>query len=31
MDEIETLDSKIVYQNKWMSVREDRIRRPSGA
>lgn len=31
MHEIETLDSKIVYQNKWMTVREDRIRRPSGA
>lgn len=31
MKEIETLDSQIVYQNKWMSVREDKIRRPSGA
>ena len=31
MNEIETLDSKVVYQNKWMTVREDRIRRPSGA
>ncbi|RQW61803.1 NUDIX domain-containing protein [Vibrio viridaestus] len=31
MKEIETLDSKVVYQNKWMSVREDKIKRPSGA
>ncbi len=31
MKEIETLDSKIVYKNKWMTVREDKIRRPSGA
>lgn len=31
MAEIKQLDSKIVYQNKWMSVREDRILRPSGA
>jgi 8-oxo-dGTP pyrophosphatase MutT (NUDIX family) len=31
MDEIKQLDSKIVYQNRWMSVREDRIVRPSGA
>jgi len=30
MKEIETLESKIVYQNKWMSVREDKIRRASG-
>lgn len=29
--EIKTLESKIVYQNKWMRVREDRIQRPSGA
>lgn len=28
--EIKTLESKIVYQNKWMRVREDRILRPSG-
>ena len=27
---IETLDSKVVYRNRWMSVREDIIRRPSG-
>jgi len=31
MKEIETLESRIVYQNKWMSVREDKIRRASGA
>lgn len=31
MAEIQQLDSKVVYQNKWMSVREDRILRPSGA
>ncbi|MEZ8140936.1 ADP-ribose pyrophosphatase [Enterovibrio norvegicus FF-162] len=28
---IKQLDSKIVYQNKWMTVREDKILRPSGA
>ena len=31
MKEIETLESRVVYQNKWMSVREDKIRRVSGA
>lgn len=31
MGEIKQLDSKIVYQNKWMSVREDKVLRPSGA
>jgi ADP-ribose pyrophosphatase len=31
MKEIKTLESKLVYKNKWMSVREDRIKRPSGA
>lgn len=31
MQEITQLDSKIVYQNKWMSVREDKIQRRSGA
>lgn len=31
MSEIKTLDSKIVYQNKWMLVREDKIARSSGA
>lgn len=29
--EIETLKSRVVYENKWMKVREDHIRRPSGA
>ncbi len=27
---IKTLDSKIVYKNNWMSVREDKIERESG-
>jgi len=31
MKEIETIDSRIAYQNKWMTVREDKIRRASGA
>ncbi len=31
LKEIETLESRIVYSNRWMRVREDRIRRPSGA
>lgn len=31
MKEIETLETKTVYKNKWMSVREDRIKRASGA
>ncbi len=30
MAEIEKLNSKVVYQNKWMTVREDSIRRPGG-
>lgn len=30
MKDIETLDSKIVYQNKWLTVREDKILRASG-
>ncbi|WED23372.1 NUDIX hydrolase [Vibrio sp. JC009] len=30
MKEFETLESKVVYSNKWMSVREDKIRRASG-
>lgn len=29
--DIEQLASKVVYQNKWMTVREDKIIRPSGA
>jgi ADP-ribose pyrophosphatase len=28
--EIQTVDSKIVYANRWMTVREDSIVRPSG-
>ncbi len=31
MAEIEKLSSKVVYENKWMTVHEDSIRRPSGA
>ncbi|MCG6201225.1 NUDIX domain-containing protein [Psychromonas antarctica] len=31
MSEIKQLNSKIVYQNKWMTIREDKIIRPSGA
>jgi len=31
MKDIRKLDSKIVYQNKWMLVREDKIQRSSGA
>ncbi|CAM2982162.1 NUDIX domain-containing protein [Vibrio mytili] len=31
MTDIKTLDSKVVYQNKWMTVREDKIQRQSGA
>lgn len=31
MKEIETLSSRVTYENKWMKVREDRIRRSSGA
>jgi len=31
MPKIKQLTSKVVYQNKWMSVREDAIERPSGA
>ena len=30
MAEIETLDSNVVYENKWLRVREDKIRRSSG-
>lgn len=29
--DIETLSSKIVYQNRWMTVREDQIRRRDGS
>lgn len=31
MSDFNTLSSKVVYQNKWMRVREDAIQRPSGA
>ncbi|MGC6430876.1 MAG: NUDIX domain-containing protein [Jejuia sp.] len=31
MAEIKKLDSKVVYKNKWMTVREDEIQRASGA
>jgi 8-oxo-dGTP pyrophosphatase MutT (NUDIX family) len=31
MKEIETLESKSVYKNKWMTVREDKIKRLSGS
>ena len=31
MKEIETLESRVVYENNWMKVREDKIRRSSGA
>jgi len=31
MTEIKRLDSKVVYQNNWMTVTEDRILRPGGA
>lgn len=31
MKEIVTLESRVAYENKWMTVREDRIRRSSGA
>lgn len=28
--EIETIDSRVVYQNRWLRVREDQIRRSDG-
>jgi ADP-ribose pyrophosphatase len=31
LKEIETLESRIVYSNRWMNVREDKIRRLSGS
>ena len=31
MKEIETIGSRVVYQNNWMTVREDQVRRESGA
>ena len=30
MDEIKTLKSSLVYENRWMKVREDKIRRSGG-
>lgn len=30
MADIETLDSQVAYQNKWLTLREDKIRRRSG-
>ncbi|GAL12054.1 hypothetical protein JCM19233_3044 [Vibrio astriarenae] len=30
MTDIKTLSTEVVYQNKWMTVREDKIRRSSG-
>ncbi len=31
MKELETLETTVVYENRWMRVREDKIRRHSGA
>ena len=31
MSEIQTLSSKVVYENKWLRVKEDKIRRGSGS
>jgi len=31
MEEIKQIESMVIYQNKWMTLREDRIRRSSGA
>jgi 8-oxo-dGTP pyrophosphatase MutT (NUDIX family) len=31
MDEIEQIATKLVYKNRWMSVREDQIRRQDGS
>jgi ADP-ribose pyrophosphatase len=31
MQEIETLETRLVYENRWMSVREDAIRRSDGS
>ena len=30
MEPVKTLESKIVYQNRWMTVKEDRIQREDG-
>lgn len=29
-EEIKRIDTKVVYKNRWMTVREDRVRRPNG-
>jgi 8-oxo-dGTP pyrophosphatase MutT (NUDIX family) len=31
VDEIRRIDSREVYRNDWMTVREDRVRRPDGS
>lgn len=31
MAEIETLSTRLIYENRWMRVREDGIRRPDGS
>ncbi len=31
MKEIEMIDTRIAYENKWMTVREDKVRRLSGS
>ncbi|MGJ8676930.1 MAG: NUDIX domain-containing protein [Akkermansiaceae bacterium] len=31
MKEFETINSRVAYKNKWMTVREDKVLRPSGA
>ena len=31
MDEIQRIASREVYRNDWMTVREDRVRRPDGS
>ncbi len=28
--EIKRVDTKVVYKNRWMTVREDRVKRPNG-
>jgi len=28
--DIKRIDTKVVYKNRWMAVREDRVRRPNG-
>ena len=31
MAEIKTKASRVVYENRWMRVREDQVRRPDGS